>query len=76
MSGWFIYLSVQMFQPIIFATEGVNLSIIIEDIHQFISHCRIPLDSWVNILGYFHRPGTKNMVNVIIRSDIGYIIPW
>ena len=43
--GWFIKLSVQTcFQPLILIYKGVILCVIIEDVHEFICHCFIPLD--------------------------------
>ena len=45
--GWFIKLSIQTFQLLIEIKEGLTLCIIIEDVHQFISHCLISLDLWV-----------------------------
>ena len=44
--GWFLKLSVQMFQSLIVIHRNGNLCIIIWDVHQFIDHCLIPLDPW------------------------------
>ena len=43
--SWFIKLSVQMIQPLIIIYLRGNLFIIIEDVHQFIGHYLIPVDS-------------------------------
>ena len=38
-----------MFQPLIVPTEGVFSYIKIEDVHQFIGHCLIPLDPCIKL---------------------------
>ena len=46
LSGWFIKMSVQKFQPLIVIYRRIILCIIIGewDVHQFIGLCLIPLD--------------------------------
>ena len=43
--GWFIELSVQTFQPLILINRRDNSGISFGNVHHFIGHCLIPLDS-------------------------------
>ena len=46
MIGWFIKLSVQTFQPHIVIYRIGKFYSIIDDVHQFIGYCLIPLEPW------------------------------
>ena len=70
MIGWFINLSVQTFQPLIVTQEGLILCIIIEDVHQFIGHCLIPLDSWFGTHGIIiliYQPLLQSFTDIILK---------
>ena len=43
------------------STEGVISTIIIGDLHQFISHCPVPLDQLVLDVGNLPKPQTNSL---------------